>query len=125
LRSCGLVTPIEDFEENMVAVDSVKQWHKNDDIPSPEGMADIEKAACVGRSCRSCSRTADCAEVGSGEGGKASQVGKSEVGKAWKRISQIRKSGAPPLRAQKKISKPRLKPGDMPNLPCARSTGKG
>jgi hypothetical protein len=38
----------------------------------------------VGRSCRSCSRTADGAEVGSDEGGKASQVGKSEVGKAYK-----------------------------------------
>lgn len=62
---------------------------------------------------------ADGAEVGSGEGGKASRVGKSEVGKAWKRISQIRKSGAPPLRAQKKFSKPRLKPG-LRAFPCRK-----
>jgi hypothetical protein len=82
-------------------------------------MADIEKAADVGRSCRSCSRTADGAEVGSGEGGKASQVGKSEVGKAWKRISQIRRSGAPLLQAQKKISKARLKPG-LWAFPCRK-----
>jgi hypothetical protein len=73
----------------------------------------------VGRSCRGCSRTADGAEVGSGEGGKVSQVGKSEVGKAWKQISQIRKSGDPLLRAQKFFSKPGLKPG-LRAFPCRK-----